>query len=159
MRKFYQNKSFVSVLLSVVLCFTFVFVVVNASSTISANISTEGTLGVTGVTTLTYASTTAISTTGSLMIGGNATTTSSGAFTTESTAGIASSTPAQELGVTGDVSVGSSATTTIFLDSTTADTGGCLQMRGSDGVIYRLYVTATSTGDVAGWLFAAGTCQ
>jgi hypothetical protein len=63
------------------------------------------------------------------------------------------------LGVTGDVSVGSSATTTVFIDSTTADTGGCLQMRGSDGVIYRAYITATSTGDVAEWVFGAGICQ
>lgn len=48
MKKFYQNKNFISVALSVVLTFAFVVVAVDAATTISTNINTAGTLTVTG---------------------------------------------------------------------------------------------------------------
>ena len=52
MKKFITNKNVYSVILSVVLSFAFVAVSVFASSTISTNISTDGTLTVSGVSTM-----------------------------------------------------------------------------------------------------------
>lgn len=76
--------------------------------------------------------------------------------------GIATSTPEQEIGMTGDLSIGSGATTTVFLDSTAAVTGACLQMRGSNGTLYRAYLVATTTaseGVTAAWYISTGNCQ
>jgi len=62
----------------------FVTMAVNASTTISTNVSTGGTLDVTGLTTLANASTTRISLTSNLMVNGMATTTgSTGAIATQ----------------------------------------------------------------------------
>jgi hypothetical protein len=52
MKKFIINKSIYSVVLSAVLSFAFVTVSVFASSTISTNISTDGTLTVSGISTM-----------------------------------------------------------------------------------------------------------
>lgn len=72
-----------SVILSVLFSMFFIAVSVGAATTISTNISTEGTLSVTGVSTLTglttmgYASSTGQSLTGNLTVNGMATTTGS----------------------------------------------------------------------------------
>ena len=55
MKKLIKSKSFLPVMLSVILTFVFAVVVVNAATTISTNISTAGTLTVTGASTLTGA--------------------------------------------------------------------------------------------------------
>lgn len=84
-----------SVFLSVVLSLVIVAVVAQASSTISTNIQTDGTLSVTGVTTLTglttalNASTTVLSNVGTAYFGGSATTT----VTSVGWIGVGSSTP------------------------------------------------------------------
>lgn len=97
-----SNKIF-SIVLSVFVSFIFVFVVTYAATTISTNISTGGTLtvtdtstltgavtmsstlNVTGLTTLANATTTNVSISNALWVGGNATTTSAGAISTQST--------------------------------------------------------------------------
>ncbi|MDZ4284692.1 MAG: hypothetical protein U1A28_02625 [Patescibacteria group bacterium] len=73
----------------------------------------------------------------------------------------ATSTPGQEVGVLGDVIASSGATTTIMLDSTDANSGGCLQLRSTDGVWYRLYIAATSTAsvDFRNLVIDKGSCQ
>lgn len=59
---------------------------VQAATTISTNISTGGTLAVTGLSSLANASTTgAVSVAGALWVGGNATTTAAGAISTQTT--------------------------------------------------------------------------
>ncbi|MBU2219204.1 hypothetical protein KKG15_01785, partial [Patescibacteria group bacterium] len=85
MKKFYKNKNFVSILLSVVLSFAFVAVAAYAATTIGTNVDTGGTLIVTGATTiygatsiggaLTATSTLAVS--GAASFAGNASTTGS----------------------------------------------------------------------------------
>ena len=77
---------------------------VNGYATTTAsngNIATEGTLDVTGLTTLTNASTTYVSASGGLWVNGNATTTSTGTLTLSTSLGVASSSPYVALGVTG----------------------------------------------------------
>ena len=78
------NRGPVSVALSVLLSALFVTAVVNAATTISTNIQTDGALSVTGQSTLGNASTTNITTTGSIWVNGFATTTgSTGAIATQ----------------------------------------------------------------------------
>jgi len=153
------------------------FVNGNATTTSAdGNISTEGTLTVAGATilngnvtlgdagtdTLTVtanASTTeALTVGGDLFVNGNATTTSAnGNFTTEGTVGVASTTPAEELGVTGDAFFSSAATTTLFVHSTDGMTGaGCIEMTGSDGVQHRIYI---NLDDSTSLIIEAGNCQ
>jgi hypothetical protein len=89
------------------------------------------------------------------MVNGMATTTASnGNIATEGSMGVATSSPAQELGVSGDVMLGSAATTSIIIDATTAATGGCIQLEGSNDTIYRLYVN--NAGNL---VTEAGSCQ
>src|SRR3989338_10587266 len=79
-----KDARFPMMIVSVLAGVLFVTMAVNASTTISTNIQTDGTLGVTGLTTLTGASTTRISLTNNLMVNGMATTTgSSGDIATE----------------------------------------------------------------------------
>ncbi|MBU2109634.1 hypothetical protein KKB71_01585 [Patescibacteria group bacterium] len=85
MKKFYKNKNFVSILLSVILSFAFVAVAAYAATTIGTNVNTGGTLTVTGATAiygatsiggaLTATSTLAVS--GAASFAGNASTTGS----------------------------------------------------------------------------------
>lgn len=76
--------------------------------------------------------------------------------------GIATTSSQEVLNVGGDASFGSAATTTILIDSSGTDTqGACLQMKGSEGTMYRAYLVATtsSNGVVASWQIEAGNCQ
>ena len=77
--KFLKNPGPVSVILSVVLSVLFVVTVVQAATTIGTNISTDGTISVTGLTTLGQASTTRISVFDTAYFGGTATSTFSSA--------------------------------------------------------------------------------
>lgn len=76
--------------------------------------------------------------------------------------GIGTSTPAAELGLAGDIMQSSSATTTILVESTTADTGGCIElMHSNGGVMWRIYIGAGSNADTEadGLVVEAGKCQ
>src|SRR3989344_5795571 len=80
---FIKDARFPMMIVSVLAGVLFVTMAVNASTTISTNVSTGGTLDVTGLTTLANASTTRISLTSNLMVNGMATTTgSTGAIAT-----------------------------------------------------------------------------
>lgn len=76
--------------------------------------------------------------------------------------GVATSSPAQEVGISGDVFQDSSATTTHFLSSTGTSRGGCIEMLRSDGTKVRLYIGASTTAqktDTNFLVVQAGTCQ
>ena len=68
--------------------------------------------------------------------------------------GVATSSPTQEFSVVGDIHAGSAATTTLTLSSSAAVTGGCIQLEGTNGVMYRIY--ATSSGPL---VTVVGSCQ
>ncbi len=133
---------------------------------VSGTSALTGAVTITGLTTMNgNASTTILSTTGNLLINGWATTTgSNGNIATEGTLYITSSTTlagllnvGTTLNVMGSLGVSTStpaaeisaytanATTTLYLDNgSTGATkkGGCIQMKGFDGVQYRLYATS-----------------
>ena len=92
----------------------------------------SSTLGVTGVTTLGYASSTAITTSGALIVG----------TTTPTTNAVA------------ELSASGSATTTLYLGSSGASKGGCIQLEGPNDTVYRIY--ATTTGPL---MVEAGACK
>ena len=73
--------------------------------------------------------------------------------------GVATSTPGQELAVAGDGLFHAAAgTTTLVLSSDVASTGGCIQLRGANGTMFRIYAGATTTN--YGFLVVeAGACQ
>ena len=75
MSKFFRNLGPVSVVFSIVLSVLFVVNVVQAATTIGNNISTDGTVNVTGLSSLGQASTTNFSNIGMAYFGGTATTT------------------------------------------------------------------------------------
>ena len=72
-----KNGTMRSIALSIVFSSLFIAVSVGAATTISTNITTGGTLSVTGLTTLGYASSTGQSLTGNISVNGMATTTGS----------------------------------------------------------------------------------
>src|SRR3989344_2870414 len=190
-RKLLESK-ILSTGLSITLSFLLVTLITYSASTISTNITTGGSLTVSGASTFgdastdvnlftgtLQASTTALSTSGftsfgliqasstsaNLLINGFATTTASnGNIETEGTLtvergiatslGVASTSPSQELGIVGDIIAGSGATTTLILSSSLANTGGCIQLEGANGTMFKIY--ATTTGPL---IATSGTCQ
>src|SRR3989344_9127519 len=190
-RKLLESK-ILSTGLSITLSFLLVTLITYSASTISTNITTGGSLTVSGASTFgdastdvnlftgtLQASTTALFTSGftsfgliqaastsaNLLINGFATTTASnGNIATEGTItveggiatslGVASTSPSQELGVVGDIIAGSGATTTLILSSSLANTGGCIQLEGANGTMFKIY--ATTTGPL---IATSGTCQ
>src|SRR3989344_7226895 len=190
-RKLLESK-ILSTGLSITLSFLLVTLITYSASTISTNITTGGSLTVSGASTFgdastdvnlftgtLQASTTALFTSGftsfgliqasstsaNLLINGFATTTASnGNIETEGTLtvergiatslGVASTSPSQELGIVGDIIAGSGATTTLILSSSLANTGGCIQLEGANGTMFKIY--ATTTGPL---IATSGTCQ
>src|SRR3989344_619398 len=190
-RKLLESK-ILSTGLSITLSFLLVTLITYSASTISTNITTGGSLTVSGASTFgdastdvnlftgtLQASTTALFTSGftsfgliqasstsaNLLINGFATTTASnGNIETEGTLtvergiatslGVASTSPPQELGIVGDIIAGSGATTTLILSSSLANTGGCIQLEGANGTMFKIY--ATTTGPL---IATSGTCQ
>lgn len=162
----FSKGQFLSYLSAVLISVFFVAAAVFGATTISTNISTDGTLTVAGASTLSGALTVAgastlsgaatlsstLAVTGDSNVNGMATTTAAtGNFGTEGSIAIATSSPAQELGVVGDGFFGSAATTTLFLDTTSG--GGCIQMRGAtSSVVYRMYISEGGSGAAAGSL-------
>lgn len=57
--------------------------------------------------------------------------------------GVATSTPVAEFAANG------SATTTAYLTSTKASTGACIEIRGTNGTFYRMYISAGDTAAIA----------
>ncbi len=151
--KFLKNSGPVSVILSVVLSVLFVVTVVQAATTIGTNISTDGTVSVTGLSTLGNASSTQLSVFNNAYFGATATSSfsSTGALTLTNAltyGGITLSNAVTGTGnmvlsasptLTGLTSLGQ-ASTTLFSNTDTAYFGG----------------TATSTFSSAGALTIAG---
>ncbi|KKU26968.1 MAG: hypothetical protein UX39_C0005G0006 [Candidatus Magasanikbacteria bacterium GW2011_GWA2_46_17] len=134
----------------------------NATTTSAGAISTQSTLTVGGVTSLANATSSSLYASGTLTVGGNATTTSAGSISTQGKFGVGTTTtPSLE------ISADSTATTTIAAFSSTALTGGCIQLEGSNGTMYRIYIggagdaaTTTPSGKVGFILVAeAGSCK
>lgn len=72
--------------------------------------------------------------------------------------GIATTSPGEEVGIAGDVLMSSGATTTLRMHSTLANTGSCIQLRGTNGVNFRVFASATTSS--YGFLqVEAGNCQ
>ena len=99
-------------------------------------------------------------------VNGFATTTASnGNFATEgtiyasSTIGVSTSTPAQELGVLGDAffQTPGNGTTTINLSTAATGVGSCINMRGTNGTLFRIYATAT-TSSYGRLVIETGSC-
>ncbi len=139
---------------------------VTAYSTLAVSGATtlSSTLGVTGLTTLGFASTSALSLNGTaanFMVNGMASTTSAGALSIQGKFGVGTTTaPSLE------VSADSAATTTVAAFSSGSGVGGCIQLTGTNGTMYRMYVgagdPATTTpngkvGFIAVW--QVGSCK
>ena len=113
----------------------------NATTTASnGNFATQGTLTVAGATTVTGLST---------LTGGYVSVASSTVSSTLhvlTSVGVATSTPAESLGVAGNGYFGSTGTTSVAIWSGTSLKGGCLQMKApSDGLNYAVYVSGAGT--------------
>ena len=153
-----------------VLVTVFSVAVFTYATTIGSNVSVTGTLGVTGASTLsstldvtsaaTFSSTLAV--TGLSTLTGFISTASStvnGALNVQTSVAVASSTPSQELGVVGSALFQeSSGTTTIGINSTGSGVGSCIQLRGTNGVLFRIFAGAT-TSDHFGLVVEVGSCQ
>lgn len=75
------------------------------------------------------------------------------------TVGIGSTTPSEKLGIAGSLfAQETSGTTTLNAGSTGTGVGSCFQMRGTDGVVYRMYPTAT-TSNTGRLVIEVGSCQ
>lgn len=152
--------------------------VLNIGTTTATTINIGGTQALTKI--LGNASTTMVSLSGSLWIGGFATTTSAGAISTQSTlavtatSSLATTTINRLLSVgsttpqhnTAEVLIDGTATTTLRISSSGSNAGGCIQMEGTDGINYRMTVTAdlnnaTSTLPTAGYVavWVPGVCK
>jgi hypothetical protein len=142
MSAFYKKTGPVSAIASIVLSVLFVVTAVQAATTIGSNISTDGTVSVTGLTMLGNASSTAFSVFNNAYFGATATSTFSsvGALTLAGALSGTSGSFSTTLGVTGLTSLGQ-ASSTRFSVFDTAYFGG----------------TATSTFNSAGALSVAGT--
>lgn len=142
---------------------------VNGYATTTAatgNIETAGTLTVVGNSVLTSAdigggyaagsgSGSTLSTAGVFSLNGNlnvngmaTTTASNGQLATQGNIGTGTTTPHAELTASG------SATTTLYLHSTNTAAGGCLQLEGPSGTVFRMYATSSGVA-----FFETGTCK
>ena len=144
---------------------------VQAATTISTNISTGGTLDVTGLSSLGQASSTMLSA-NTAYFGGTATTTISAAgvasfpstISVSATSSLATTTVNRFLVVgsttpqhgRSDVLIDGTATTTLQLSTSGAATvGTCIQMKSVAGANTRIYVNAAGTGLIV----EAGLCK
>ena len=152
----FVSRKFLTIALSVIVSFLFVFIFAQGATIISTNITTGGTLTVTSTASSTFSGNISVS---DMLVGGTLeipflTATSSTASNFIGGIGVASSSPSQEVGIVGDMHLGSAATTTLTISSSGTDTGGCIQLEGADGTMYRIY--ATTTGPL---IAEAGSCQ
>lgn len=132
----------------------------NASTTNALTVGGNFYIGGRATTT---ASTGALELIGNLSINGLATTTAStGTFSTFGKFGAGTSTSP-----TWEVTADGTATTTVALSSSAASTGGCIQIKATNGVAYRMYVNAddvaTTTANRSATIRAAfwelGVCK
>jgi hypothetical protein len=163
-----KNQKLVSVVLSVVGSFLGVAVIAYGAvnTTIGTNILTGGTLGVSGLSTLVNASTTQVSVSNALWVGGNATTTSAGNIDTKGTLTVAGATTltggvAGGLAITGVASV--SATTTLSSGLTLGKAGLCIDFFAtSTQTATKLEfdpLAATTTSPIGGMMLNYGSCN
>ena len=140
---FIRDSSLLKMIIAVVAGVLFVVGFAGAATTISTNISTGGTLSVTGASTLTglttmiQASSTRLSVHDKLYVGGSATTTIGSA----GKVGIASSSPTHQLGVG-------------TLDATSTVSGGYFCAFFQDEAGRGLYITLATSGNT---IFATST--
>lgn len=125
-------------------------VTASGASTLAAVSATTGTfsstLGVTGLSTLAGFISTASSTV-------------NGRLNVQTSVGIATSTPSQELGVVGGGSFEeASGTTTLSVSSVGSGVGSCIQVRNTDGRMVRIYAGATTTSHQE-LIVETGSCQ
>ncbi|OGF66207.1 hypothetical protein A3I27_00080 [Candidatus Giovannonibacteria bacterium RIFCSPLOWO2_02_FULL_43_11b] len=167
-----ENRNFGFFLLAVIAMFLSVLYTSQAT-TIGTNVSVSGTLASTGNATLsgTLAVTGTSAFTGDTTFNGdlniNKTTETAVSFGTaginfdsntlvidpsNNRVGVGSSTPITEFGVQ------SAATTTISIGSTGSNSGGCIQLKGTDGINFRIYATA-STSITKQLHVEAGNCK
>ncbi|MEK7144858.1 MAG: hypothetical protein AAB794_03320, partial [Patescibacteria group bacterium] len=115
----------------------------------AANITATGTLSVTGVSTFVNASTTNLSISSNLWVGGNATTTSTGTFTTNGSVGIGVTSPTYALDVSGLGHFTGLVDAANFVATSTSITsifrGGILANNASSTITNLTMVNATST--------------
>ena len=64
--------------------------------------------------------------------------------------GIATTTASKTLSVGGDGMFGTSATTSVIVTSTSSTAGGCIQLKGTDGTMIRIYATTTPSATLTG---------
>lgn len=133
----------------------------NATTTSAGAISAQGNLTVVGLTSMSNATSSSLYASGTFTVGGNATTTSAGALSIQGKFGVGTSTAP-----TSEISADGVATTTIAAFSSTSLVGGCIQLKGTNGTTYRMYVangepaTTTPSGKV-GFLavWEVGSCK
>ena len=170
MVKFITNRTFIGVFFSVLVT-VFSVAVFTYATTIGSNVSVTGTLSATGATTLSAA----LTANGNVTLGdaitdtvtingviqgfvSNASSTVSGRLNVDTSVGVASSTPSQELGIIGSALFQeTSGTTTIGIISTGSGVGSCIQLRNTDGSMFRIYAGATTTMHNA-LVVEAGSC-
>ncbi|MFA5877746.1 MAG: hypothetical protein WC880_05325 [Candidatus Paceibacterota bacterium] len=136
-----------------------VVAIVQAATTISTNVQTDGTLAVTGLSSLTTASTTgAVSVAGALWIGGNATTTAAGAISTQSTLTVTGATTlSSTLGVTGLTSLSTASTTGAVSVAGNLWVGGNATTTSAGAISTQSTMTVGSAGDAVSEI-QFGTC-
>lgn len=146
----------ISIIISVVLSVLFVVTTVQAATTIGSNISTDGTISVTGLTTLGQASTTRISVFDTAYFGGTATSTfnSAGNLSVAGTLGVTgTSTLSSALTVSGLTSLGQASSTRFSVFDTAYFGGTATSTFSSAGVLTLagnlVLTTASSTGLVS----------
>lgn len=150
---FYKNTRFISVL-SVIFSVLFVVTVVQAATTIGSNISTDGTVSVTGLTSLGQASSTRLSVFDTAYFGGSATSTfsSTGALSLISTLNVTGvTTLTGNLILTTASSTGATALHTVKVSSvgdvlSDVQHGTCTVTIGSITASSTVMATCTATG-------------
>ena len=138
---------------------------VSGTFTSSGDATLSGAMTVTGASTMNGAVTLGDAATDSITVNGvlqgfvsNASSTVSGRLRVDTSVGVGTTTPAQEVGVVGSAYIQeSSGTTTLFTNSTGTGVGSCIQLRGTGGAMVRIFATTVpSTITNSGYRFAHG---
>ena len=175
MNKLINNRKFLGVFFSVLVS-VFAVAVITYATSIGNAISVTTTLDVTGATTLNGAVTLGDAAGDVITVTGGfagfvstASSTVNGRFNAQTSVGVATSTPGQELGVVGSgFFMENSGTTTISTSATGSGVGSCIQLKTTDGTHIRLYATTTpanaygagvnEVGTSRGLVIEAGSC-
>ncbi len=166
-----KKQQYAAVASSVAISFLVVWAMVSGATTISTNVSTGGTLSVTGTSTLTgvtlatggFVSSASSTVAGTLAVNGqlqasstllaNGLTTLTGGFVSSASSTVNSNVlivgvlnASSTIAVSGDIIASSTnATTTLQANSGGGNRGGCIQLQSATGTPYRLYIGANDT--------------